>query len=122
MIFAANETTKTINVPIIGDLVAEGNETFTVVLSEPINATLNPDATSGTGTITDDDAAKLTLSITPTTFSEGAGATAATATVTRNTPISGPLTVNVQSQQHRQSHSARDGRDSRQCSHRHNSL
>ena len=95
LIFTAGQTTKTISVPIKGDLIAEGDETFTVVLSAPVNATLNPNATTGTGTITDDDVAKLTLSITPSTFSEGAGATAATGTVTRNTPISGPLTVNL---------------------------
>ena len=95
LIFTPNETTKTISVPILGDLIAEGNETFTVVLSAPINATLNAQATTGTGTITDDDVAKLTLSITPTTFSEAAGATAATGTVTRNTPTTAALTVNL---------------------------
>ena len=97
LIFAPNETTKTISVPIIGDLIAEGDETFTVVLSAPINATLNAQATTGTGTITDDDVAKLTLSIAPSTFSEAAGANAATGTVTRNTPITAALTVNLSS-------------------------
>ena len=97
LVFVAGQTTKTISVPIIGDLIAEGDETFTVVLSAPVNATLNPNATTGTGTITDDDVAKLTLSITPSTFSEGAGATAATGTVTRNTPTGAALTVNLSS-------------------------
>ncbi|HEY0012289.1 MAG TPA: Calx-beta domain-containing protein [Allosphingosinicella sp.] len=53
--FAAGETVKTISVPIVGDQVPEGNETFTVVLTNPVGATV-ADA-SGTGTITNDDGA-----------------------------------------------------------------
>lgn len=34
--FAANTTTKTFNVVIVGNAVAEGNETFNVVLSNPV--------------------------------------------------------------------------------------
>ena len=51
--FAANETTKTISVPVVNDQVAEQTEHFTVELSNPTGATL-ADRT-GTGTITDDD-------------------------------------------------------------------
>ncbi|GFE70296.1 Calx-beta domain-containing protein [Chroococcus sp. FPU101] len=53
--FAINETTKTINVPIIGDTTVESNETFFVNLINPTNATL-ADA-QGLGTITNDDTA-----------------------------------------------------------------
>ncbi|HBL61358.1 MAG TPA: hypothetical protein DDZ80_23890, partial [Cyanobacteria bacterium UBA8803] len=38
--FASGETSKTITVPIIGDLLNEDNETFTVNLSNPTNATI----------------------------------------------------------------------------------
>ena len=38
--FAPGETTQTINVPIIGDTLNEFNETFQVVLSNPVNATV----------------------------------------------------------------------------------
>ncbi|MFN8523892.1 MAG: Calx-beta domain-containing protein [Chloroflexota bacterium] len=51
--FAPGETTKPVNVTIIGDFVDEGNETFTVDLSNPTNATISDG--QGTGTILDDD-------------------------------------------------------------------
>ena len=61
--FAANETSKTVSVATTDDSVDEDDETFTLTLSSPANATLG-DATA-TGTITDDDdAAPLTASFT----------------------------------------------------------
>ncbi|AWM36357.1 Extracellular serine protease precursor [Gemmata obscuriglobus] len=58
--FAPGETSKTIAVVVNGDTQAEANETFTVVLSGALNATLG--AATGTGTITNDDsAAKSTV-------------------------------------------------------------
>ena len=57
--FAANETSKTVSVATTGDSDDEADETFTLTLSNPTNATLG-DATA-TGTINDDDeAAPLT--------------------------------------------------------------
>ena len=53
--FAPGETSKTIHVDILGDTVAEANETFTVSLSGPSGATL-ADGTA-IGTIVNDDAA-----------------------------------------------------------------
>lgn len=53
--FTPGQTTKTISVPVKGDTLAEGDETFTVKLSNPTNATLG-DA-QGIGTITNDDTA-----------------------------------------------------------------
>ncbi len=57
--------TQTISVPITGDLLTEATETFTVVLSNPIGATIADD--TGLGTINDDDAsADLSVTITDT--------------------------------------------------------
>jgi hypothetical protein len=53
--FAPGETEKTISVAVTGDVTAESNETFTVTLSSPSNATLGTG--EGTGTITNDDLA-----------------------------------------------------------------
>ncbi len=51
--FVDGQTTATITVQIAGDISAEANETFTVVLSAPVNATIADG--SGLGTITNDD-------------------------------------------------------------------
>ncbi|MBS3026203.1 MAG: hypothetical protein HCA25_03660 [Dolichospermum sp. DET50] len=53
--FAPGETTKTINVNILGDNIAEANESFFVNLSNPTNAIIDPNAGSGIVTITDDE-------------------------------------------------------------------
>jgi hypothetical protein len=52
--FAAGETSKTFSVPIINDGYAEGNETFSVVLSNAIGATLGSPSIS-TVTISDNE-------------------------------------------------------------------
>ena len=51
--FSAGSRTRTISVPVVDDTTDEGDETFTVTLSTPSNATIL-DGT-GTGTITDND-------------------------------------------------------------------
>lgn len=51
--FADGQSTATITIQIAGDTATEGNETFTVDLSAPVNATIS-DA-SGLGTINNDD-------------------------------------------------------------------
>jgi hypothetical protein len=51
--FAPGETTKTVTVSVIGDLVKENNETFAVRLSAATNATILK--ADGVGTIIDDD-------------------------------------------------------------------
>ncbi len=53
--FTPGQTTQTINVTILSDTTIEPDETFTVTLTSPTNATLG-DAVA-TGTITDDDQA-----------------------------------------------------------------
>lgn len=62
--FLAGETTKAINVPVIGDTEIEGSETVGVTLSTPINATLPnpvglPPANTGLIVIVDDDEQNL---------------------------------------------------------------
>jgi len=51
--FRAGETLKTFNVPIIGDTLSEADETFSVQLSNPVNATI--DRGTAFATIVDDD-------------------------------------------------------------------
>ena len=57
--FAANETSKTVSVATTDDSVEEEDETFTLTLSSPANATLG-DATA-TGTINDNDVSTAPL-------------------------------------------------------------
>ena len=40
--FAPGETSKTLTVPVLDDALAEGDETFTITLSSPVNATVSP--------------------------------------------------------------------------------
>jgi uncharacterized repeat protein (TIGR01451 family) len=51
--FGAGETVKTFSVPIIGDTLDEGDETFSVQLSNPVNASIQRDVAFAT--IVDDD-------------------------------------------------------------------
>jgi len=51
--FAAGETSKVINVPVVGDTAKESNQTFALRLSNATNATLP--ASDAIGTIIDDD-------------------------------------------------------------------
>jgi hypothetical protein len=52
--FNPGETSKTITVAVLGDTISEGNETFLVNLSNPVNAAIADG--QGVGTIIDDDA------------------------------------------------------------------
>ena len=66
--FTPGQTSKTVTVPVVGDLLDEANETFFVNLTNPSNATI-ADA-QGLGTITDNDPAP-SLSINDVTVNEG---------------------------------------------------
>jgi Ca2+-binding RTX toxin-like protein len=50
---APNSTLATISIPILNDNTNESNEFFTVTLSNPVNATLNPNASIGEVMISD---------------------------------------------------------------------
>ena len=52
--FTPGDISKTIAVPIVGDAQFEGNETFAINLSIPVNAIISD--SEGIGTILDDDA------------------------------------------------------------------
>jgi hypothetical protein len=56
--FNAGERAKTISVSVLGDTVVEQDETFTLTLANPVNATLG--TATATGTIRNDDVAKAT--------------------------------------------------------------
>ena len=78
--FAAGETSRSVDVTVAGDATDEADETVVVTLSGPVNAALavaaGQTADTGTGTITDDDAAPE-VSISSPSVAEGAmGSTA----------------------------------------------
>ena len=52
--FAPNQTARTVAVPVVGDALVEPDETFTVSLSDPVNATVADG--QATGTASNDDA------------------------------------------------------------------
>ncbi len=52
--FNPGETSKTVNVSLVDDALAEGDETFTLTLSNAVNGVLG--TATGTATITDDEA------------------------------------------------------------------
>ena len=61
--FTALQTRQTIRVPIIDDDVDEDAETFTLTLTEPVNAVLAGGTAIATGTIDDNDAASEALEV-----------------------------------------------------------
>jgi hypothetical protein len=52
--FSPGQTSKTVNVPVLGDTTVEPNEAFALGLSSPLDATLG--TATGTGTVLNDDA------------------------------------------------------------------
>ena len=56
--FAAGETSKTIDVSVLGDVLSEQDETVVLMLSDP-NPSYTIEEARGTGTITDNDASVL---------------------------------------------------------------
>ena len=81
--FAPRQTAQVVNVPIIGDTLDEADETFTLTLSNAVNASVSLLVPV---TILDDDPPP-TLSINDITVVEGnAGTTSATFTVSLSTP------------------------------------
>lgn len=90
--FAAGETQKTVTVVANGDTLAEGNETFSVLLSAPVNATIA--TATGTGTINNDDGSLPLLNIDDALVAEGnAGTTTLSFNVTLSAASASSVTV-----------------------------
>ncbi|GCE61151.1 Calx-beta domain-containing protein [Microcystis aeruginosa] len=60
---AANTSTATISIPILNDNLNEADEAFTVTLSNPVNATINPEGGIGEVIITDTWQTSLTRTL-----------------------------------------------------------
>lgn len=92
--FADGETSKTITVPVQGDLLAEANETLTLTLSNATAGATFADA-QATGTIVDNDTPQPgSLSISDVTAAEGdSGTTSFNFTVSRSGGADGTVTV-----------------------------
>ncbi|MBN1155718.1 PKD domain-containing protein [candidate division KSB1 bacterium] len=91
-VIAAGNTSTTINIPIIDDLLDENDEVFTINLSNPVKATIGDG--QGTGTIQDNDDPP-TLSISDESVDESAGVM--TFTVSLSAASSKPISVLYQS-------------------------
>lgn len=93
--FAAGEATKTITVPILDDSIYEGNETFTVTLSNPSAGTIT--IKTATVIIQDNEVMPTQISISPTSMTFGGEGDGTNGyydfTVTRSGNTSGTLTV-----------------------------
>ncbi|MBO3700895.1 S-layer family protein, partial [Roseivirga sp. E12] len=88
--FAAGETSKTVDVSVIGDQTLEGNETINLDLSNATGLSVIADA-QGVGTITNDDAAAVTIA--DISGAENGGAITVTATL--DNAVQGGFTVDV---------------------------
>ncbi|HYE50843.1 MAG TPA: Calx-beta domain-containing protein [Azospirillaceae bacterium] len=88
--FQPGQTSRTIDVALLGDTVPEADEGFTLVLSAPQGATLGKDA-AATVVIKDDDLP--TLAITPAVTVKEGEAGAAVLTVTLDKASTLPVTV-----------------------------
>jgi large repetitive protein len=89
--FGPGVTSKTVNVPVIGDSLNEADETFSFTLSSPSNAALG--TAQATGTILNDDPLPA-LSVPDQTVTEGnSGTTTMTFTVSLNAPSGRTVSV-----------------------------
>jgi hypothetical protein len=88
--FSSNQTSRTISIDVAGDLDVEGDEGFTVTLSDPTSgALIDAGAASASGTIVNDDS-DFAIAATDANKAEGDnGSTAFTFTVTRTGDTSG---------------------------------
>lgn len=84
LVYPPGTTARTIGVPVLGDYLSEGSESFNLVLSDPVNATLgNSVATAG---IADDDGYGFSISDVAVTEPRS-GAANAVFTVTVSAPV-----------------------------------
>ena len=89
--FAPGETTAQVTIQVLGDLLDEFDETYTVELSNPVNVVI--DDGIGTGTILDNDPPP-TISISDVSVTEGdTGTVDATFAVTLSGPSGKPISI-----------------------------
>ena len=99
--FPAGTTQALIEVSVIQDLIAEGDEQFTVVLSNPVNATLQDGQTTlSSVVIINDDEPKVSVEAATTAVTEGDDIIL---TLTRIGDITGELTAWLRVEEHRDS-------------------
>ena len=89
--FGINDTTKTISIPIQNDLLSEGTETFSVILSNPSSGGIEND--TATVTIVDDDTSTALIDFNPATYTIAENSGSVTVTVTRSEVTTGTVTV-----------------------------
>ncbi|CAN5243666.1 hypothetical protein BH11PSE14_BH11PSE14_14630 [soil metagenome] len=91
----AGQTSKSFNITINGDTTVEADETFSVNLSNPVNATISK--AQGIGTILNDDADPVpSLSINDVTVTEGdSGTSLATFTVSLSAPSANTVNFSI---------------------------
>jgi Domain of unknown function (DUF4347)/Putative Ig domain/Calx-beta domain/Domain of unknown function (DUF4114)/RTX calcium-binding nonapeptide repeat (4 copies) len=82
--FAPGEIKQVVNVAIVDDTEIESAETFSVVLSNPINSSIDPAKGVGIGTIANNDLATINVTANKNELSENAGDNIAQLTFTRN--------------------------------------
>ena len=92
--FAAGETSKVVNVRVMGDTAVEGNETVRLTLSSPTGAVIKDGFAIGT-IVNDDSTALPSLSISDASSAEGSAAAPGhtTFTVSLSSAAAGPVTV-----------------------------
>ena len=91
---AGGAFSQTINVVVNGDLKVELNETVEMTLSNPVNASILDG--SGTGTITNDDAATITISNPSVTEGDVNSNTTLTFTINLSNPSDANVTLNFE--------------------------
>jgi hypothetical protein len=89
--FNPGDLAKPVSVTINGDQTFEPDETFTVNLTNPVNATVSK--AQGTGTIQNDDAQGGNISFSQSSYSVNENAGSLIITVNRSGDTSGPATV-----------------------------
>ena len=93
--FAAGETSQTLTIPVTADSEVETDETFTVNLTAPQNASISPTGSKATVTISNDDIALPTLSLADNETTEGnSGSHDLQLTATLSTAFDRVVTVN----------------------------
>ncbi len=97
--FAANSTAaQVITVTILGDTNIEPDETFQVLLSEPLGATFDSSEGTATGTLQNDDNPKLSFSPAQMSQLEGNDGSVMVFTVTISKASDSPVTVVYQTE------------------------